>query len=149
MKPQQRRCPQCGSNQVQSVEAAYVHSVRHGARYSTISEFGQRLAPPEPESTVLGPVLFGIALYVSVIVVAQSKLAGPFSLFPWVLVSQGHGWFIAVLLTGCTVLVLASSAQARHRNNTDYAELERAWKSDMVCRTCLHRFPSSTTAVDR
>lgn len=149
MKPQQRRCPNCGSNQVQSVEAAYVHSLRHGERYSTISEFGQRLAPPEPESTVLGPVLFGIAVYVAVIIVAQSKLDGPFSLFPWVLAARGHGWFIATLLAGCAVLVVAVSAGARHRNTTEYAELERAWRSDMVCRSCLHRFPGSTAAGDR
>ena len=57
------QCPRCYSRYTQSVEMAYSQSVRTGeSGYTSISEFGRSLEPPEARSEVGYPLAVTLAV---------------------------------------------------------------------------------------
>lgn len=136
-----RSCPQCGSNQVQSVESAHVQSIRHGRDFSTISELGARLARPEPASAFFLPVAVGAALYTLILFGACLLSDTPITLAPRNLVERGQTAYLAAALLISLGVSVGMSAWAHQFNQCEFPKLIHAWETDRVCRSCLHRFP--------
>lgn len=140
-----RPCPQCGSNQVQSVESAHVQSIRHGRDFSTISELGARLARPEPGSVFVLPTVVGAALYALIVLGACLLSNTSFTLLPGNLVERGQTAYLAAALLISLGVSLGMSILAHQFNQAEFPELIHAWETDRVCRSCLHRFPGPRT----
>lgn len=134
-------CPQCGSNQVQSVESAHVQSIRHGRDFSTISEFGARLACPEPASAVLLPLMVGAGIYVLIAAGACLLSETSITLVPGRLIERGQTAYLAAALLISLGVSLGMSSLAHQFNQREYPKLIHAWETDRICRSCLHRFP--------
>ncbi len=142
-------CPKCGSNHVQSVESAYTQSIRHGRDFSTISEFGQRMAPPERKSVVLFPAIAGGWALVVVMALICLVLEPQLLIEPRTLVQQESRGYVAIALVVALAVALGFARAASRYNSSEYPELTRAWESAFVCRSCLHRYQASEQRSNR
>lgn len=136
-----RPCPKCGSNQVQSVESAHVQSIRHGRDFSTISEFGARLARPEPCSVFTLPTVAAVVLYILVVSGACLLSGTSITLLPWDLAERGQAAQLGLALPVSLGVSAALCRSAHQFNQNELPGLIHAWETDRICRACLHRFP--------
>lgn len=142
-RPRYQPCPHCGSKQVQTVESAYRQSVRHGRDFSTISDLGAQLSPPERKDAVVLPWLIGGIVYVVVMFLMLIVLDTPLPLAPWELIEQGYGMHFALAFGLALAVALGMSIPARRYNELRLPTLMEAWECDWICRSCLHRYQPS------
>ena len=134
------QCPNCGSHYTQSVSMAYSQSVRTGeSGYTTISEFGESLAPPMRESEVGVPLVF--LFFVGILGMILLPMLGrllPFEQlanlssfdFPVVLISVGLGTYDGFR---CALSALI-------HNRSIYRDKMSSWSEEVICRRCGHRY---------
>ena len=143
---QNKACRKCGSKNWQSVEVAYLQSVRTTDRGNqSVSSFGASIAPPQPRSTVGGPLWTAFGLFCGGLIFipyfADRNIASPSAaaamLSPAVYVPA----LIIAVVAFFLHLGSALSYNAGHWQK-DY----RKWQSRFVCRTCGYTSPSSTGA---
>jgi hypothetical protein len=134
------QCPECGSHNTQSLEILYAQSVRTGySGQRTISELGESVAPPTPDSEVLFPFAVGVM----VTIVSAFSLPALLSAIPveW---SQGllpYDIPVVVASVVLGVLVARSMQHLAIQHNRQYFDKDYdSWRRGVLCRRCGHQF---------
>jgi len=131
------KCPQCGSNNTQTIETAYAQSVRRSNGYVSISEFGDSISPPEQRSTFLAPLAhaFG-STFISVVVLPKVDDLIDLPLItgsPPINIEN----FMVALCIGALIFVMSRHSAAGY-NAFVFRKLITAWRRQSVCRRCSH-----------
>ncbi len=130
------QCRKCSSRNFQSIEMAYLQSVRTTQRGNeSISKFGQSISPPEPRSTVSSPSWTGFAIFCGGLIFiprfGDDVSAMPFS--PNGLFSPSV--YIPAMVFGFVAFIVHLSS-ALNYNERHWAKEYLDWQSRFVCRTC-------------
>ena len=134
------QCPRCRSHYTQSVDMAYSQAIRTGeSGYTTISEFGRSLEPPEPRSEAAYPLALTLAVGI-VSMVSLPALANELP-FEWL---EGMTSFDVPVVVASVLLGLVagvwSAASAMAYNMSVHSDEMDEWERGVVCRRCGHRF---------
>ena len=134
------QCPRCRSHYTQSVDMAYSQAIRTGeSGYTTISEFGRSLEPPEPRSEAAYPLALTLAVGI-VSMVSLPALANELP-FEWL---EGTTSFDVPVVVASVLLGLVagvwSAASAMAYNMSVHSDEMDEWERGVVCRRCGHRF---------
>ena len=134
------QCPRCRSHYTQSVDMAYSQAIRTGeSGYTTISEFGRSLEPPEPRSEAAYPLAVTLAVGI-VSMVSLPALANELP-FEWL---EGMTSFDVPVVVASVLLGLVagvwSAASAMAYNMSVHSDEMDEWERGVVCRRCGHRF---------
>ena len=134
------QCPECGSHNTQSLEVVYAQSVRTGYNgHQTISELGESVAPPTPDSEVLFPLAVGVM----VTIVSAFSLPALLSTIP---VEWGQGLMpydtpVAAIGVALGAIVARSTRAMAIETNRHYFEKDYdRWCRSVLCRRCGHQF---------
>jgi len=134
------QCPRCQSRYTQSVEMAYSQSVRTGeSGYTTISQFGRSLEPPEPRSEVGYP----LAVTLAVGIVSAMSLPELAERLPFESLAGMTPFDTPVVVTSVLLGLVAgvwSAASAMAHNMSIHSDEMDQWARGVVCRQCGHRF---------
>ena len=134
------QCPRCRSHYTQSVDMAYSQAIRTGeSGYTTISEFGRSLEPPEPRSEAAYPLAVTLAVGI-VSMVSLPALANELP-FEWL---EGTTSFdvpvvVASVLLGLVAGVWSADSAMAYNMSVHSDEMDE-WERGVVCRRCGHRF---------
>jgi hypothetical protein len=134
------QCPECGSHNTQSLEIVYAQSVRTGYNgHQTISELGESVAPPAPDSEVLFPLAVGVA----VSVVSVFSLPALLSAIPAEWGQELMPYDSPIVSVGLVLGALVARSMRRlaiemnkHYFDKDYDR----WQRGILCRRCGHQF---------
>lgn len=131
------KCPQCGSNNTQTIETAYTQSVRRSNGYVSISEFGDSISPPEQQSTFPVPLAYAFgSTFISLPVLPKID-----DLIDLPLITGSppinSGNFMIALVIGALAFVV-NRRSAVSNNAFIFQELLAAWRRQSVCRRCSH-----------
>lgn len=132
-------CNACGSHSTQTVPTAYSKAFRSSDWTTNVSLFGQSIAPPEPRSTLLGPL--GIALIAFVTVAGAVPTIGELTGLEILQADspttrKAANWGLGAAI----VMFLVRSAIARFHNLVRYPDLISQWENQIVCHRCSHVF---------
>lgn len=134
------QCPRCRSQYTQSVKIAYSQAIRTGeSGYTTISEFGRSLEPPQARSEAGVPlgIAFGIACGSMLLLPAVHTVAP----LPWL---AGLSPFDTPVVVVSIVLGLLagfwSGVSALVHNDSVHRGEMRKWERGVVCRRCGFKF---------
>ena len=134
------RCPRCRSHYTQSVDMAYSQAIRTGeSGYTTISEFGRSLEPPEPRSEAAYPLAVTLAVGI-VSMVSLPALANELP-FEWLegMTSFDVPVVVASVLLGLVAGVWSADSAMAYNMSIHSDEMDE-WERGVVCRRCGHRF---------
>lgn len=139
-----RSCPECGSYRAQRTKLAYAQSVRHGDHYSSVSEFGKQLEPPQPRSSVFVPSLLAAFLYAGLLlyVAKTQNIWLPFA--PWRQLSGEHWQYAAAIWSITGIVAIALAERARRWNTHVFPTLIKEYEQETVCLDCGARFAANT-----
>jgi len=131
------KCPNCGSNNTQTIETAYAQSVRRSNGYVSISEFGDSISPPEPQSTFLAPLAYAFgSTFISLPVLPKID-----DLIDLPLITGSppinSGNFMIAMGIGALVFVINRRSAVSY-NAFVFRKLFTAWRRQSVCRRCSH-----------
>ncbi len=134
------QCPRCRSHHTQSVEMAYSQAIRTGeSGYTTISEFGRSLEPPEPRSEIGYPL--ALTLAIGIVSMVSLPALGTQLPFEWL---DGLAPFdVPVVVVSILLGLVAgvwSAAAAMAYNMTTHSDEMDDWGRGVVCRRCGERF---------
>ena len=139
------QCPRCRSHYTQSVDMAYSQAIRTGeSGYTTISEFGRSMEPPEPRSEVGYPM----ALTLAVGLISMVSLPALCEQLPFERLEGMTSFDVPVVaVSGLLGLVAGvwSAASAMAYNISFHSEEMDEWARGVVCRRCGHRFGRKKT----
>ena len=134
------QCPRCYSRYTQSVEMAYSQSVRTGeSGYTSISEFGRSLEPPEPRSEVGYP----LAVTLAVGIISAMSLPELAERLPFMSFAEMTPFDTPVVVTSILLGLVAgvwSAGSAMAHNMSVHSDEMDQWARGVVCRRCGHRF---------
>lgn len=134
------QCPRCRSHYTQSVDMAYSQAIRTGeSGYTTISEFGRSLEPPEPRSEAAYPLAVTLAVGI-VSMVSLPALANELP-FEWLegMTSFDVPVVVASVLLGLVAGVWSADSAMAYNMSIHSDEMDE-WERGVVCRRCGHRF---------
>ena len=134
------QCPRCRSQYTQSIEMAYSQAIRTGeSGYTTISEFGRSLEPPEPRSEAAYPLAVTLAVGI-VSMVSLPALANELP-FEWLegMTSFDVPVVVASVLLGLVAGVWSADSAMAYNMSIHSDEMDE-WERGVVCRRCGHRF---------
>ena len=132
------RCNKCGSSNIQGIEMAYIQGVRHSeSGYTSISEFSERIAPPEEKSLLAEPMftaigLAGATFLLSTLFGEHLPFLNPVSTDP-----MGKISIILPLIVAIVAFFWKLVAVIKHNVTIDAEAYER-WRCQTVCRRCGH-----------
>jgi hypothetical protein len=134
------QCPECGSHNTQSLKIVYAQSVRTGYNgHKTISELGESVTPPTPDSEVLFPLAVGVM----VTIVSAISLPALLSATPLEWGQDLMPYDPTVVSVGLVLGALVARSMRRlaiemneHYFNKDYDR----WRRGILCRRCGCRF---------
>jgi len=135
-------CPRCGGRNTQTYEAAYLQNTRYGSY--TYNALAQRVAPPDPKSTVFTPVvLSSISAYLAIFLVPVALHyfqipTGELNISPREPLTWKAGLACGALLG------YLRRAVAKRYNATTLEEQFKVWERKMICRRCSHAFALPT-----
>ena len=134
------QCPRCYSRYTQSVETAYLQSVRTGeSGYTSISEFGRSLEPPEARSEVGYP----LAVTLAVGIISAMSLPELAERLPFKSFAEMTPFDTPVVVTSILLGLVAgvwSAGSAMAHNLSVHSDEMDQWARGVVCRRCGHRF---------
>lgn len=132
------RCPRCRSRYVQSLDMAYSQAARSDSG-ATLSEFAQRIAPPKQWSTVLIPLVGGLAIGCATYFAITFWW---FEIHQYTQLSRGEindAADVAMVLVGVVAAIAWHFAAATY-NRVVWSGAFKKWQRRAVCRRCAHIF---------
>ena len=125
-------CPRCASHKWQSLRLAHQQAVRTAeSGYETVSKLGERVAPPERRSLIIGPLVTGLWLASGAWLALMFLLPDSWNSDTWFNPGRLLIVVAAFLIGGAVQLALSLRFNAR-----EWPRLAKIWRAARVCRRC-------------
>ena len=133
------RCPSCDSSNTQLLKQAYQQALRHGQTFDSISELGERIAPPQPKDERFFPSIAALATCIACLFVLDDLIASLFPATPENLTALDWELLLPSVVIGWTIGLAIAIPRVRFNVHV-LPEMLEQWEKTAICKRCGTQF---------